>query len=191
MTTYKSKQKQAKLIRFFRKVHRITGASLFLFFFLVAITGIFLGWKNNSYGVLLPPTATGSSTELSTWLPLDSLHKTACFILHDSISNELSVELDRIDIRKENGIVKFVFENHRWEIQLDGSTGKLLSLGKRHSDFIENLHDGTILDTLFGTSEKPIKVLYTSIMGSALLLFTITGFWLWYGPKRMKRIKQQ
>jgi hypothetical protein len=27
-------------------------------------------------------------------------------------------------------------------------------------------------------------------MGLALLLFTITGFWLWYGPKRMKQVKE-
>jgi hypothetical protein len=26
-------------------------------------------------------------------------------------------------------------------------------------------------------------------MGVSLLVFTITGFWLWYGPKRMRRNK--
>jgi hypothetical protein len=31
------------------------------------------------------------------------------------------------------------------------------------------------------------KVLVSSISGLALLIFTITGFWLWYGPKRMRR----
>jgi len=191
MTTYKSRQKQAKLIRIFRKAHRITGASLFFFFFLIAVTGILLGWKNHSNGYILPQTTKGSTSDLSTWLPLDALQKNANQILHDSISMELSLELDRIDIRKDNGIVKFVFENHLWEVQLDGGTGALLSLGKRHSDFIENIHDGTLLDSYFNTSSKQIKVIYTSVMGSALLLFTITGFWLWYGPKRMKRIKRK
>ena len=28
---------------------------------------------------------------------------------------------------------------------------------------------------------------YTTTMKLALVTFTITGFWLWYGPKRMRR----
>mgnify|MGYP003624545380 CR=1 FL=1 len=186
-----SKQTQAKILRTFRKVHRLTGAFLFIFFFFVSITGILLGWKNNSNGLILPKTEIGISTELDKWLTINSLHKKACTILQDSISPNLSLEIDRIDIRKNKGIVKFVFENHYWEVQLDGATGKLLNLGKRHSDFIENIHDGSILDKLLNTSTKPFKVIYTSIMGLALLLFTVTGFWLWYGPKRLKKQKRR
>ena len=33
---------------------------------------------------------------------------------------------------------------------------------------------------------SPIKLAYTSVMGLALLGFTVTGFWLWYGPRRMR-----
>ncbi len=86
-------------------------------------------------------------------------------------------------------MVKFVFKNHYWEVQLDGSTGDLLQISKRQSDFIENIHDGSFLDSYFGTSKHQIKVIYTSVMGMALLVFTISGFWLWYGPKKMKRIR--
>ena len=190
MTYNKSRQRQAKIIRIFRKVHRITGATLFIFFFFISVSGLLLGWKNNSNGLILPETKTGSSTNLTQWLPIDSLYKKACFILHDSISNHLSLDIDRIDIRKNEGTLKFVFENHYWEVQLDGATANVLSIGKRNSDFIENIHDGSILDTWFNTSNKPFKLAYTTIMGLALLLFTISGFWLWYGPKKMKRNKR-
>ncbi|GGK36984.1 hypothetical protein GCM10007963_01320 [Lutibacter litoralis] len=181
------RQTQAKILRIFRKVHRATGAALFLFFFILAITGILLGWKSNSKNLIIPQSYKGTASNLQNWLPVDSLHKKALFVLKDSISADLSTELDRIDIRKNKGMVKFIFENHTWEIQLDGATGNVLNIGKRHSDFIEDLHDGTILDTWFNTSAKPFRVIYTSIMGLALLLFTITGFWLWYGPKRLKK----
>jgi uncharacterized iron-regulated membrane protein len=187
MTKIISRQKQAKILRLFRKVHKATGAMLFIFFFIISVSGVLLGWKNNSNGLILPKTIEGVSTNLQHWLPIDSLHKKACTFLKDSVSQDLSLEINRIDIRKNKGVVKFVFENHNWEIQLDGVTGELLQLGKRHSDFIENLHDGSILDTWFSTSHKQFKVIYTSIMGLSLLLFTVTGFWLWYGPKRMKR----
>lgn len=190
MTYHKSRKQQAKVLRIFRKVHRQTGVVLLLFFFFIAISGILLGWKNNSNGIILPKTQIGTSTNLKNWLPINYLHQKAIVILKDSVSPNLSQTINRIDIRKNKGIVKFVFEEHYWEIQLDGATGNLLHLGKRNSDLIENIHDGSILDYWFNTSKKPFKLIYTSIMGLALLLFTISGFWLWYGPKRMKQIKK-
>lgn len=190
MTKKKSRQRQAKLIRFFRKVHRATGATLFIFFFIISITGILLGLKNNSNGLILPKTTVGTTSNLENWLTINELHNKATSILKDSISNSISLELNRIDIRKNKGIVKFVFKEHPWEVQLDGSTGKLLQLKKRNSDIIESIHDGSIFDAYFNTSKNQIKVIYTSILGLSLLLFTITGFWLWYGPKKLKRMKK-
>jgi len=187
MTYNKSRKKQAKTIRSFRKVHRALGAVLFVFFFAMAGSGIFLGWKNNSNGLILPKSQIGISTNLENWLSINSLHKKAILNLKDSISPSISTELNRIDIRKNKGMVKFVFEDHLWEVQLDGSTGELLQLKKRNSDFIESIHDGSIIDSFFGNSKGHFKLIYTSVMGLALLLFTITGFWLWYGPKKLKK----
>jgi uncharacterized iron-regulated membrane protein len=186
MARQTERQQQAKLLRVFRKVHRMTGAFLFVFFFFVSVTGLLLGWKkHNSW--LLPKSYTGSSTNLKEWLPMDSLHTNACRYLHDSVSPDLSLKLERIDIRKDKGMVKFVFEDGFWGLQLDGATGKLLTIERRRSDFIEKIHDGSILDLYFNTPNGEIKLVYTTIMGLALLVFTITGFWLWYGPKRMRQ----
>ncbi len=190
MTKITSRQKQAKILRLFRKTHKTTGAILFVFFFVISVSGVLLGWKNNSNGFILPKAIQGTSSNLQHWLPIESLHQKACVILKDSVSKDLSLEIDRIDIRKNKGMVKFVFKHHYWEIQLDGTTGKVLQIGKRHSDFIENLHDGSIIDHWFNTNKKQFKVIYTTIMGLSLLLFTATGFWLWYGPKMMKRKKK-
>ncbi|MFV0304521.1 MAG: PepSY domain-containing protein [Moheibacter sp.] len=187
MTENKSRKKQAKLLRTFRKVHRTTGAILFIFFFFVSITGLLLGWKKHSNGNILPKSYKGTSTNLKDWLPIDSLHTIACNVLHDSISSDLSLDLERIDIRKNKGMVKFVFIDHYWGVQLDGATGDLLHIERRRSDFIENIHDGSILDYYFETEGELFKLVYTSVMGTALLIFTVTGFWLWYGPKRMRR----
>jgi len=182
-----SRQKQAKILRVFRKVHRTTGALLFVFFFFVAVTGLLLGWKKNSAGVIMAKSYKGTSTDLKDWLSIDSLHKNATKIFRDSISKTLPMDLDRIDVRNDKGMVKFVFIDGFWGIQLDGATGELLHIERRRSDFIEKVHDGSILDYYFGTSNGEIKLFYTTVMGTALLIFTITGFWLWYGPKRMRR----
>ena len=126
---------------------------------------------------------------MSGWLPTDSLHKNAVKILHDSISPDLSTELERIDYRPDKGMVKFVFIEDYWGIQLDCTTGELLHIERRRSDFVENIHDGSFLDYIFETEDEQFKLVYTSIMGTSLLIFTITGFWLWIGPKRIRRTK--
>lgn len=187
MSENRKRKRQAAILRNFRKVHRITGACLFVFFFFVAFTGLLLGWKKHSGGLILPKSYKGTSSELKDWISIDSLHKIACAVLHDSVSKDLSLELERIDIRKDKGMVKFVFIDHYWGIQLDGATGQLLHIERRRSDFIENIHDGSILDYLFDTDKEQIKLVYTSVMGLALITFTVTGFWLWYGPKRMRQ----
>ena len=89
-------------------------------------------------------------------------------------------------MRKQKGSVKFLFVDSYYEVQLDGATGKVLSVAQRKSDFLENVHDGSILDRYLDTNGY-IKLVYTTVMGVSLLLFTITGFWLWYGPKRMRQ----
>jgi uncharacterized iron-regulated membrane protein len=186
----KTRQQQAKLLRIFRKIHRVTGALLFVFFFFISISGLLLAWKKNSNGIILAKSYKGTSTDLKDWLSIDSLHNQACQILHDSVSPNLSPELERIDIRKDKGMVKFVFADQFWGIQLDGATGKLLHIERRRADFIEKVHDGSILDYYTGLSNNAFKLIYSTIMGLALLVFTITGFWLWYGPIQMRKSNQ-
>jgi len=178
------RQKQAKALRLVRKIHRWTGASLFVLFLFISITGLLLGWKKDSKGYLLPNTQKGSSAVATDWLPLAQLQDRAVFCI-DSLNNQLAPSVDRMDVRPGKGIVKFTFKEHYHELQLDLSTGALLSFGKRRSDLLEQIHDGSIIDRQLGWSF--FKLLYTTISGLALLTFTVTGFWLWYGPKRMRR----
>jgi uncharacterized iron-regulated membrane protein len=180
------RKRQARILRVARKVHRTTGAFLFLFFFVIACTGLLLGWKKHTGGVLLPKSYEGKSTNQRDWMPVHLLHEKAVKVVRENISGELSLELDRIDIRPDKGMVKFVFVEGYWGVQLDCTTGELLHIERRRSDLIENIHDGSLLDYLFGTSGGEIKLVYTSVMGTALLVFTVSGFWLWYGPKRFR-----
>ena len=191
MTNRSKKQSQAKIIRISRKIHRKIAPFLFVFFLFISITGLLLGWKSFSNGNILPESHHGMTNNLENWLPLNDLNKLADQFLLDSVSPDLSVEVDRIDIRKEIGMVKFIYKNHYWGIQLDGATGKLLHIGKRKSDFIENIHDGSIVDRHLGSDITIVKLIYTTILGLTLLTFTLTGIWLWYGPKRMKYNKKR
>ena len=182
-----STKQQAKWIRAFRWLHRKIAIFLFIFFLLISVTGLLLGIKKQTG--LLAPTQTGVSKDLSTWLPVDSLQRIALAVLKDSVDAGLSPELDRIDIRPGKGIVKFIFKHHYKGIQLDGTTGNVLSVEDRSSDFIEHIHDGSIIDRMFGTGEN-VKVSYTVVMGLSLFMLVVSGFWLWYGPKKLRKSRK-
>ncbi|MEJ7623218.1 MAG: PepSY-associated TM helix domain-containing protein [Pyrinomonadaceae bacterium] len=181
-----TRKRRAAILRYARKIHRTTGAILFGFFFIVAITGLLLGWKKHTGGAILADTAKGRSAKPEDWLAMPVLRDNAQNVFRNQISSEISPAIDRIDMRPEKGIAKFIFVEGYWGIQMDLTTGEPLTIERRRSDFIENVHDGVILDNLLGTSGEQIKLVYTSVMGLALLTFTITGFWLWLGPKQFK-----
>lgn len=182
-----NRQVHAKILRTFRKAHRYTGATLFLCFLFIAVSGLALGLKKHTGGIILPETQTGTVQNLDHWLPL--------FVLKEKVNTHINKEklnpgtLDRIDIRPEKGIAKFIFSKNHLEIQIDGATGEILNLGERYSDWLEDVHDGSIVDDTLGIPHGIFKVLYTVVCALALLIFTITGFWLWYGPKHMKRLR--
>ncbi|MBK7871831.1 MAG: PepSY domain-containing protein [Saprospiraceae bacterium] len=180
------RQKQAKVLRLFRKIHKVTGSLTFVIFFIVSITGLLLAWKKHSGGLILPDTQKGTSMNKKEWLSLDTLEVLALqgLALHNP---DLNPEVDRIDVRPSKGVMKFTFTEHYYEVQIDAATGKVFHVKKRFSDLFEKIHDGSIVDKWLNISGDWFKLTYANIAGWALLLFTITGFWLWYGPKVMRR----
>ncbi|WP_238531638.1 hypothetical protein [Nitritalea halalkaliphila] len=60
---------------------------------------------------------------------------------------------------------------------------------QRNSDLIESLHDGSILDFLFEADGGYAKMGLSTLMGLGLLLLSVSGFYLWWNPKRIKQLK--
>lgn len=175
----KSLQSLVRSVRQFRSLHRYMGVGLAVFMLITALTGVLLGWKKNS-GTLQPPTMKGASQDFEQW---KSFGEVAAAALHgmDSIGEDNNA-IDRMDVRPDKGIVKVLFTNGYWEVQVDGATGKVLSLAQRHSDWIEHIHDGSIFSDLF-------KLIYTNMLGTGLFILALSGLWLWYGPKVIRRSK--
>jgi uncharacterized iron-regulated membrane protein len=99
----------------------------------------------------------------------------------DAAGHQLN-EIDRFDVRPDKGIVKVLFKHGYWEVQVDGASGKVLSMAQRHSDWVEHLHDGSIFSDFF-------KLLYTNILGIGLLLLSCSGVYMWLTPKIIRRYK--
>jgi uncharacterized iron-regulated membrane protein len=160
-------------LRQFRTVHKWVGISIFFFMVISSVTGLLLGWKKD-VDLLQPPAQSGSTSQLDQWVSFDQVVRSADRAL-DSVLHE-KAEIERLDARPDKGIIKVIYLNGFWEVQIDGKTGKALSVGQRHADWIEHIHDGSFVSDGF-------KLAYTNYLGWGLLLMSLTGFWLWYGPQ--------
>jgi uncharacterized iron-regulated membrane protein len=172
-------QKLVHRLRQFRSIHKWIGISVALFMLITSVTGILLGWKKN-VELLQPATLKGESTDVAEWVSFEMVSQAALRAI-DSVTHQEN-QIDRLDVRFDKGIIKVLFTKGYWEVQVDATTGKALSVAQRHADWIEHIHDGSIISELF-------KLIYTSYLGWGLLFLSITGFWLWYGPKVIRKAK--
>ena len=172
------RKKIVKLLRRLRRFHRWIGISLAVFLLISATTGILLSVKKD-FDILQPPTQKGESKDLKTWKSLDDLELIAVREVQKIKPNSENT-IDRLDVRPSKGIVKVLFKEDNLEVQLDGTTGKVLSVAPRWSDWIESLHDGSIISDLF-------KMISMNVLGWGLIVMIVSGFWLWYGPRRLRR----
>jgi uncharacterized iron-regulated membrane protein len=179
--------KLAAQTRWYRKIHRSIGIVAAFVLLLVSITGLLLAWKKNSGGLLLANTQTGTHTQASGWLPIAALQSAA--VAHLKAHHpDADTTIDRMEIRPEKGVMKVSFKHHYNGIQLDLATARLLLLEQRRSDFIEHLHDGSIIDKWMGGDGG--KLLYSTIGGLSLFTLVISGFFLWANPNRIRKLKQ-
>lgn len=153
--------------------------------FIIAATGLLLAWKKEFKFV--PPTQKDVSN-----LPSLSIEKIAeiaqTYILENT---DLEPEINRIDIRLKQGAAKVRFEHHFSEVQVGIKSGEILSVKTRTSDIIEQIHDGSIIDFFFKTSSDQVKKTYVTITCLGLMILSITGFYLWLNPRRIKKIKKK
>ena len=169
-------------LRNFRVYHRYLGLLLGAFVFISSVTGILLGWKKD-VDLLQPPTRKGATTDLQQWLPLSDMATRSVAALDSAVAVKDN-PIDRIEARLDKGIVMTIFKEGSWEVQLDASTGQVLSVARRHSDWIEKVHDGSIISDLF-------KLITMNVLGLGLLVLTFTGFFLWFYPKKIRKIKSE
>ncbi len=169
-------------LRNFRVYHRYLGLAIGLLVLISSLTGMLLAWKKD-VDLLQPPTQKGATTDLQQWI---SHHEMAALSIAalDSAVAVKNNPIDRIEARLDKGIVKTIFLEGSWEVQLDAGTGKVLSVAQRHSDWIEKVHDGSIISDFF-------KVLSMNVLGLGLLILSVTGFFLWFYPKKIRQLKQE
>jgi len=132
--------------------------------------------------MIQPVTQRGTVTDLTQWKKISDLALLGKEALYQKYPEQIGNAIDRIDVRPDKGMVKILFEKDNWEVQLDGASGEVLSIDVRYSDWIESLHDGSIFGDIF-------KLTAMNFLGWGVILLAATGFWLWYGPRRLRGLR--
>jgi len=133
--------------------------------------------------LIQPPTQKGISKNLQDWKSLDELAQIAQVEFVKAYPDQKDNSIDRMDVRPSKGVVKVLFDKGYWEMQIDGKSGEVKSIARRHSDWIEALHDGSIISDWF-------KLISMNLLGIGVLFLITTGLWLWYGPKKYREYKR-
>ncbi len=176
-------QGSARRVRQSRRVHRYASLALAVLVTVSAVTGVLLGWKKQ-VDWLQPPTAKGSAGELSEWRSLEELRTAAQVAFRQNAPAGASDEVDRMDVRPSKNSVKVLFAEGDWEVQVDGISGEVKSVARRNADWIERIHDGSIVSEAF-------KLASMNVLGLGLIILVVSGLWLYFGPKRIRRLKGQ
>lgn len=166
-------------LRNIRKIHRVLGLSVALLVLVSAVTGILLSFKKQADWIQ-PQTQSGTSDQTHQFISIDSIYTIG---IEQVNLPDNPIEIDRIDIRPTKGIAKILYKDANWELQLDLKTGKVLSQKARYSNLIESIHDGSFISEGF-------KIGSMSYLGLGLIILTISGLSLWYGPKVIRNKKQ-
>lgn len=165
--------------RTLRLVHYWLTAFTLVTVAVVAFTGVLLSLKKD-FDVLQAPTAEASAPGLPA-TPLDRL---LVAVAGEAGNSGLGWrDIDRIDVRPRDGLAKVIL-NDRTEYQVDLNTLEVLQTGYRTSDFIETLHDFSVLGN-WG------KYLLSVPTGIALLVLWGTGAYMFIKPLLVKRRKRR
>lgn len=159
------------------------GLTLSLFLLVSATTGILLALKKE-VAIIQPTTQKGLSSNMTTWKSMADLSTLGAMAFYEKYPEQTDNVVSKIDVRPSKGIVKLLFEKGQWEVQLDAQSGKVLSIARRHSDWIEALHDGSIISDLF-------KLISMNFLGIGVIVLLGSGVWLWYGPKEFRKLKRK
>ena len=157
-----------------RKVHRWGAVIAALPLLVIMASGVVLQLKRESAWIQ-PPTQQGTGTELL--LPWDQVLEVTKGVPEAGV--ESWADIDRLDVRPSKGMLKVRCKS-RWEVQIDTSSGKVLSSTLRRSDWIESIHDGS----WFHDSFKLWVFLPTGLILCGLW---VTGVYLWLLPHLVRR----
>ncbi|MBO6848784.1 MAG: PepSY domain-containing protein [Maricaulis sp.] len=172
-----------KIGKLLRDIHHWASPIAMLPLGIMIVAGLFLMLKKDVDWIQPPTQRSAIAVDGAPDTTLAELYEAAAAIPELEIGDWS--EFDRIDIRSDRGIAKFIAPN-RWEAQIDLVSLEVLSLEYRRSDLFEQIHDGSFFADW-------VKTFIFLPVGVILLVLWGTGIWLFFEPyyKRWQRSRRR
>lgn len=166
-----------KPYKFCWELHKWLGIVLCLILVNISVTGLLLLEKKKVEWIQ-PGTRKGQQGTPADFISVQAALDSVLDSNHPDFANLDAV--DRIDVRPEKRVYKVQSKTNYAEIQVDAVTGDILHAASRRSDWLEQLHDGTLFGTWMHGGIMPL-------VSVANILLALTGLYLWLGPKFKKK----
>lgn len=161
-----------------RSLHKWFGVLAAIFLLSLAVTGFLLANKSR-FAWMRPPEREGQ--EITGLEQTATLHQAAeaAFALGDPRLQTMK-DIDRIDYRPKSNIFKVISKDGYLEVQVDGSTAKVLSSSFRNDQLSEDIHDLSYLGDWAHDWLLPLVAV-------ALATLACTGFSMYVVPILRRR----
>lgn len=170
-----------KPLKFFFTAHKWTGIILGLIFVNLAVTG-FLLLKKKDYAWIQPPSQQAAAGKLKDCISLRALFDVVLAQNHPDFKTD--DDFDRVDFRPGQRLHKVRSKHSYTEIQVCAVTGEVLSTETRVSDWVEQLHDGSLFADWTHDWLMPV-------VAFALLFLVGSGIYIWLAPALSKRRRRK
>lgn len=153
-----------------RWLHRWIGIISAVFLLVIGVTGFLLATKG-TVGWVRPPEEKGTKLEtLAKTISLDQAAQAAFGVGLEKLSDVSHI--DRIDYRPKSNIFKVLSKEGYHEVQVDGTTGKVLIVNFRTDQLAEDIHDFTFFaDWMHDYWLPVVGVILTLLAGTGVGLF--------------------
>ena len=155
-----------------RSFHRWIGLFGSIFLAVISATGFLLATKG-SIGWIRPPESDGSAIESLAELVTNHQVAEAAFSLNIPELRSMR-DIDRIDYRPKSNVFKVVSKEGYHEVQVDGTSGKVLQVAKRNDQLAEDIHDMSYFaDALHKYGLPVVAVILFCLAVTGIIIFTV------------------
>jgi uncharacterized iron-regulated membrane protein len=163
------------------ETHKWIGIALSLILINISVTGLLL-LEKKQYDWIQPGTRRGQPGSPDDFIGMQRVLDAVLACGHPDFTDVNAI--DRVDFRPGKRVYKVRSQTHHAEIQVDAITGEILSTSTRFCDFLEQLHDGSILGAWMHDMIMPIVAVANTVLA-------LSGLYLWLGPKFKRKRRRQ
>ena len=161
------------MYRRLRVLHRICGLIGAVFLIVISITGFLLALKGQVSAIKVP---TQKGTKVATSQDIIHPAKVLEVVFGLGIAELAEAShIDRLELHLSKNVYKVTSKEGYHEVQVDVASGKVLSIGTRNDQLLEDIHDLSYFNPAF-------RIWLLPVVATLLFALGTTGLTIYFTP---------